>query len=180
MNCERAVVASSLAARFISPPRQLTRRSPLSVKLAVEIRVQRHEAAAGRRTPTQPARHAGSARPARRIGCDVGHGVTAASFLKTQSFRFLATSFRCFAARCCAATVGNKFAHAIPNSNASKKRDAQHEKNGLVAHGAVLCMAFRTKKEPRRRGANFACSAYFGIRSGDEWGAVSSPACLVP
>jgi hypothetical protein len=68
--------------------------------------------------------------------------VAAASSLETQSSRFCAMSFRCFAARCCAATVGNKFAHAIPNSNASKKRDAQDEGKGLVAHGAALCIAF--------------------------------------
>jgi hypothetical protein len=62
-------------------------------------------------------------------------------------------SLRGFAARCCAATVGNKFAHAIPDSDASKKRDAQDQGKGLAAHGAVLCICVLDKERtPPKRG----------------------------
>jgi hypothetical protein len=76
----------------------------------------------------------------------------AASCLKTQSSRFCAMPFRCLAARCCAATVGNEFAHAIPDSNASKKRDAQDEGRAWLLTGLFFVLRLDKERTPPKRG----------------------------
>src|SRR5437660_1221124 len=62
--------------------------------------------------------------------------------------------FRCFAARCCAATVGNKFAHAVPNGKADEKCGAKDQGKDWAAHVLASVLRSDPKKEPRRSGVN--------------------------